>query len=106
MIKSIFIAAALLATLAPAATAQTATFEATITYDNQTSDAQALRRDIQTQAERACRVTDRRSIAQGVSFRCVDEIVEAAMAEISQQRAQAEERQLARLITENTTSLR
>jgi len=106
MIKSIFTAAALLATLAPAATAQTAKFEATITYDNQVSNVQTLRREVVTQAERACRVSDRRSIAQGINFKCVDEIVEAAMAQISQQRAQAEGRQLARLTTENTTSLR
>ncbi|WP_299550733.1 UrcA family protein [uncultured Tateyamaria sp.] len=110
MIKSIFTAAALLATLAPAATAETReSFSVEIVYNANalTTDAVKVERSIEKQARRACIVTY--THIKRVDADCVDGIVTAALSKINETSAQADTAETltsARLNTQAQTSLR
>ena len=110
MIKSIFTVAALLATLAPTATAETREdFSVEIVYsaDALAADAVQVERSIEKQARRACAVAYTR--IKRVDEACVDAVVTSALNKINEISAQADTTEAftsARLNTQDQTSLR
>ena len=106
MIKSMLTAAAIIAVLAPGASADIReNFDVEITYNTATLEANAtvVKRSIVRQARRACAIKTADRIKR-IDAVCVDEIVEAALNKINAKVAQASGVTSARLVTKAQTS--